>query len=259
MTITKTNICNQTMIMLGGLLVTDVDTDTTKRATTLKELYDIKRKYLLRKYWWKFATKRAQLVPIEYTLAFDTQTGAFVVGEIVTGAAGIGTIQHILKTSATAGILYLITVTTGFVDDEALSGDGSGAAAANGVETDPAPINEFDYIYALPSDYIQLRELYPDYLKYRIEANFILSGESSTLDIKYTYDVDDPNQFDAMFTEAFAALMAKESAIKLTDSKRTHKAMTEEFDDKVSDAKFSGSIEDDLEAVSADEWLTARV
>ncbi len=259
MTITKTNIANQTMIMLGGLLITDVDTDSNKRATTLKELYDVKRRYLLRKYWWKFATKRIQLVPIEYTLSFDAQTVAFTVGLVVSGATGEGTIAHILKTSDTAGILYLTDVTTGFVDDETITDSGSGSADANGVEAAASVLNEFDYIYALPSDYIQLRELYPDYLDYRLEANFILSGESSTLDIKYTYDVTDPNEFDAMFVEAFAALMAKEAAIRLTDSKRTYKAMIEEFDDKVSEAKFSGSIEDDLEEIQADDWLSQRI
>jgi len=259
MTVTKTNICNQAMIAIGGLLITDVDTDTTKRATTMKELYDVKRNYLLRKFTWVFATKRVQLTPVTYTLNFDTQTGAFVVGEIVSGATGVGTIDYILKTSATAGVLYLSSVTIGFVDDEAITGDGSGVAAANGVEAAAAPVNEFDYMYALPSDYIKLIELYPNYLDYRLESNFILSGESSTLDIKYTYKVTDENQFDPAFIEAFAALLAKEAGIKLIDSIRKKKELRDEYDDKIADARFAGSIEDDLEEISAEDWLTERV
>ena len=58
MTVTKTNIVNQALIKIGCLVVTDVDTDSTKRATTMKEIYDIKRNWLLRKYPWKFAIKR---------------------------------------------------------------------------------------------------------------------------------------------------------------------------------------------------------
>ncbi len=103
MTVTKTNICNQAMIAVGGLLITDVDTDNNKRATTMKELYDIKRNWLLRKFTWVFATKRIQLSPIEYKLNFDAMTDAPVVGEVVSGATGIGTIEAILMTSSTAG------------------------------------------------------------------------------------------------------------------------------------------------------------
>ena len=256
---TKTNICNQAMIAIGGSLITDVDTDTTKRAITMKELYDIKRNYLLRKFTWIFATKRVQLTPVEYTLKFDAQTAAFVIGEIVTGAVGIGTIDAILMTSATAGILYLSTVTIGYVDNETISGDIIGSAAANGVEAAAAPVNEFDYMYALPSDYIKLIELYPNYLDYRLESGFILSGESSTLDIRYTYKVTDENQFDSAFIEAFAALLAKEAGIKLIDSIRKKKELRDEYDDKIADARFAGSIEDDLEEISAEDWLTERL
>ena len=259
MTVTETNIVNQAMIAVGGLLITDLDTDTTKRATTMKELYETKRNWLLRKYQWKFATKRVQLVPVEYKLNFDAMVAAPVIGEIVSGAVGIGTIQHILMTSDTAGVLWLTTVTIGYVDDENITGDIAFDADANDVEYSPTPINEFDYVYALPSDYIQLRELYPDYLDYRLESNFILSGESSTLEIKYTYKVTDPNEFDAMFIEALAALLAKEGAHKLTDSSRKKKDLAEEFEFKVADAKFSGSIEDDLEEVKADDWLNQRI
>ena len=404
MTITKTNIVNQAMIALGGLLITDVDTDTTKRATTMKELYDIKRKYLLRKYQWKFATKRIQLTVIDNKLNFDAETVDFVVGEVVmsppetevelavnggfdadttgwtlangatlasvaggksgnclqitcdgsdnpyafqditvvagnsykfqayvkagteasykvwiydvtnsayiwqsalleetagdwsteietefiapsgcttvqilllqiaTAAAGTtflydsitffetvqGTVEYIMR-EGTSGTLWLSSIDGVFVNNNTLTGNLAGSATVNGILQSVTPINDFDYIYALPSDYIQLIELNPDYLNYKLEANMILSGESSTLDIKYTYDADNPNEFDAMFTETFAALLAKEAAVILTDSSKKEKKLTEEFEIKVVDAKFSGSIEDDLEAVSADEWLTERI
>ena len=56
-----------------------------------------------------------------------------------------------------------------------------------------------------------------------------------------------------------AALLARESCIRLTDSSKKHKAMDEMFEDKIADARYSGSIEDDLEAVSANDWITERV
>lgn len=406
MTITKTNICNQAMIAVGGLLITDVDTDTSKRATTMKELYDIKRNWLLRKFTWTFATKRATLTVVDNKLDFDAETTDFVVDEIVMsppeteiellidgdfsapdpndawtlgnnatlasvaggksgnclqitcdGAANPsayqesvvvagasykfqgyvkagteatyrviihdvtnektiwtsgeleetagdwstkiekefvvpsecvlvrtylyqqaalgagttflfdsvtlfrevqGTIKSIMR-NGTTGILWLSNVDGTFVDDETLIGNIAGSATINGILQSVTPVNEFDYIYALPSDYSKLIELYPKYLKYRLESNFILSGESSTLDIRYTYKVTDENQFDAAFIEAFAALLAKEAGIKLIDSIRKKKELRDEYDDKIAEAKYVGSIEDDLEDVWAEDWLTERL
>ena len=261
MTITKTNIVNQALIALGELVISDVDSDTSKRATTMKELYDIKLNYLLRKFNWKFAIKRIQLDVLEYYLDFDGMSAAPVVGEVVSGATGEGTVAAFIYTSATAGRLYLQDVTIGFVDNEALSGDGSFSANANGVETAATPLNDFSYKFALPSDYIRLIELNPNYISYRIEQNLILCDESSTLDIRYVYDVFDPNTMDAAFIEAFAALLAKESAVQITDSLRKYDVMNSLYEDKISEARFLGSIEDDLDSIQPDDresWLVER-
>jgi len=255
---TKTDIANQALIALGESVVTDVDSDSTKRATTMKALFDIKLNYLLRKYEWKFATKRATLTIIDYKLNFDAETVDFVIGELLSGAVGEGTVEYILR-SGTAGTFWLSGVTTGFVDDETITGDIVGSADANGVEQSITPINEFDHIYALPSDYIKLIELYPNYVPYRLESNFILCGESTELDIRYTYKVTNPDEFDSLFIEAFAALLAREAAITLTDSLRKQKKMDEMFEDKIADARFAGSIEDDLEEMEAEDWLNQRI
>lgn len=120
------------------------------------------------------------------------------------------------------------------------------------------PEFEYDYQFTLPSDCIQFLELYPDYISYRIEKNKILCGET-TLYIKYTQRITDPNEMDSTFREALAALLARETAIPLTDSLRKQNKMDELFEDKLADARFSNSIEDDLEEVKADDWLTQRM
>ncbi len=263
MTVTKTNICNQAMIAIGGLLITDVDTDTTKRAITMKELYDIKRNWLLRKYWWKFASKRIQLTAIEKKLNYYNLQEAFTVGATLTGftSGATGIIERVEILTATTGVLWLSDVDGIFQDQEALSDDDApaGTATETGILYAVDPIGEYDYAYAMPSDYIQFREIYPNYLKYKFEGDHLLSGESTTLDVKYTYKVTDEDKFDAMFVDTFAALLAKEAAHILTDSTKKRKELSEEFEFKVSDAKFSGSIEDDLEEVQAEDWLSQRM
>ena len=70
---------------------------------------------------------------IEYwVLPYDTGTFIFVVGEVVTGAGGAsGTVVGLAAGSdATSGTLYIAkSNATAFVDDEAITGDGTGAAA----------------------------------------------------------------------------------------------------------------------------------
>ncbi len=101
------------------------------------------------------ATKRA-LLPPTY-LKYDGGTVIFVVGEVVSGATGVGTITALLGDS-TAGIMILNTVTAGFVDDEAITGGGSGVAVADGAEVTPTLdilVSESDgsVIYVKDTDY----------------------------------------------------------------------------------------------------------
>lgn len=68
-------------------------------------------------------------------IPFDAETGAFVVGETVTGGTSGATaeILAITKTSATAGTLKVGTITGGpFQDNEALTDGATGAATAAG-------------------------------------------------------------------------------------------------------------------------------
>ena len=120
------------------------------------------------------------------------------------------------------------------------------------------PSHQYSYQFTLPSDCLLLRGLYPDTLTYRLEGNKILC-DYDELDIEYTRRVTDPNDMDVAFREAFSTLLARELAIPLSDSLRKKKDMDEMFEDKIADARFSDSIQDDLEAVQADEWINARI
>ena len=115
----------------------------------------------------------------------------------------------------------------------------------------------FSAQFTLPSDCIQFREIYPISVPYKIEKNKILCDES-ILYIKYTYRVTDPNSMDATFKEALSALLSRELAIPLSDSVSLFKQMDELYEVKLSEARFAGSIEQDLECIEATEWINAR-
>lgn len=56
----------------------------------------------------------------------------FVVGEVVSGATGVGTVVALaVGSDATSGTLYLSLTTPGFVDAETVTGDASGTAEVN--------------------------------------------------------------------------------------------------------------------------------
>ena len=55
-----------------------------------------------------------------------------------------------------------------------------------------------------------------------------------------------------------AALMARELAVPLSDSVNLSKQMDELFELKISEARFAGSIERDLEGIEATDWLESR-
>lgn len=70
-------------------------------------------------------------------LGFDAQTAAFTVGETLTGGTSGATAEvlSITKTSATAGVLKLGTITGTFQDNEAITDGVTGAATVNGTAT----------------------------------------------------------------------------------------------------------------------------
>jgi hypothetical protein len=83
---------------------------------------------------------RAQFVWCE-SLDYDGGTVIFVEGETVTGAGGAtGVVEHIVG-DATSGTLYLTTRnSTAYVNNEALTGSGSGAATADGASSQNAVV-----------------------------------------------------------------------------------------------------------------------
>lgn len=184
--LTSVDICNEALTMIGENTIVTID-DDTKPGRLCKLKYANKRDYLLRRYQWKFATKRIEL---------DTPDAT-------------------------------------------------------------APIYEFSTKFALPADCIQFREIYPNTVSYSIESNFILCSESS-LFIKYTYQVTSVDEMDSTFREALSALLARELAIPLADSDSKHRQMDELYEVKLSEARFAGSIEDDLEALEANDWIEER-
>ena len=82
--------------------------------------------------------------------------------------------------------------------------------------------------------------------------------DESTLCIKYTYRVTDTDKMDASFIETLSALLARELSIPLADNTNLSSQMDELYEVKLSEARFLGSIEKDVESIEANDWINSR-
>ncbi len=67
-------------------------------------------------------------------LNYDGQTGAFAIGETVTGDGGAEGVVTYVEDVSDTGTLFFASITGTFVDDEGLTGDAVGVAVANGTQ-----------------------------------------------------------------------------------------------------------------------------
>ena len=80
--------------------------------------------------------------------------------------------------------------------------------------TSTAPDSDWSYAFTKPASCLRILGTYPTSVKYDVEGNTIVSNES-VLKIKYLIRVEDPNEFDALFVQAFGARLAHAMAYRL--------------------------------------------
>ncbi len=117
--------------------------------------------------------------------------------------------------------------------------------------------------FELPSDCLKVLSPYPEDntndRDWIIEKRKILTDESAPLQIRYIYDVTDPNQFDALFAESLAAKMALEMSEALTQSNSKKEfSANKHYKDAIREAKMANAIERVPQDGPEDKWITAR-
>lgn len=114
--------------------------------------------------------------------------------------------------------------------------------------------------YSLPNDYLRLTRDDESgfHVDWKVEGRYILSKTASPLKIKYIADIEDPNFYDDLFIEAFAAKLAMECAKEITDSTTDKESLKDDFKTAIAEAKNVGFIEKEAVAIPEDPWLSAR-
>jgi hypothetical protein len=127
--------------------------------------------------------------------------------------------------------------------------------------------------FALPSDFLKMLEVRnptattatfnsytntPRNTEYRIEGDYIMANEASTLQIRYVKRLTDASRYDSMMGEALATLFAFEASYSITSDKELRAELKREYKDQILMAGRADGFDDPMEQFPEDDWVVAR-
>lgn len=118
------------------------------------------------------------------------------------------------------------------------------------------PIFEFTTSYTIPSD--ALRVLKTDWTPppiWRVEARKVVTDQGAPIKILYIAQITDPQQFDALFIEAFIMRLASKMAVAVSGNYKRGADLFLMYKDALSEARSLSGQEGVPEAFDTN-WLT---
>lgn len=116
--------------------------------------------------------------------------------------------------------------------------------------------------YQLPSTCLRLLSPYPEVnlnsMDWVIEGRKIYTNDSAPLNVRFTDQVTDPNQMDALFREALACKLALEMCEELTQSNTKKADIRSDYTAAIREARRSNAMEKIAEMPPEDTWVTVR-
>lgn len=125
-----------------------------------------------------------------------------------------------------------------------------------------APLFARERYFPLPSDYVRLLPQDPDYNEnsndWQIEAGQIITDDSSPLNIRYVYNLEDPTIMDPLFREALSCKLALELCEELTQSNQKKESLRADYKMAIKEARRVNAILNIAAKPPEDEWVTIR-
>lgn len=120
--------------------------------------------------------------------------------------------------------------------------------------------------FTLPADFVRLIKVanfwvYPKPTTkglFSIEGRRLLIDTEGPLNIEYVRLVTDPNEYDALFVEAFACRLAMEACETITQSETKFNRIANMYRQALSDGLRAGAVERPAAAVQDDTWMESR-
>lgn len=123
-----------------------------------------------------------------------------------------------------------------------------------------SPAWGFDNQFQLPAEALRVLQVSKEKSTFKIEGRRLLS-DSDTVEILYIKDITDPNEFDPLLLDVFAARLASDVAYRLTASRTLASDLWEMYLAKLREARKIDAQEgtpEDLVIDPNDDWIEAR-
>lgn len=134
------------------------------------------------------------------------------------------------------------------------------------------PAFGFSYEYQKPGDclrFIMIGDFYVGYsladyrtmpeAAYQIEGNKILTDLAAPLNIKYVRSVTNVGDWDPLFVEYFACVLALESCPRLAGSRGDKEQLRQDRKEALLTAVRADAIENPPELIADDSWIMSRL
>jgi len=128
-----------------------------------------------------------------------------------------------------------------------------------------APVVEFNYAYALPSDFLRVMKIHNGTtdsitadLPYKVEGKNIVTDQTTVYLIYVALDTD-PNNYDAYLREAISHQLAADLAYPITNNATLASNYMSRADERLREARFIDATENSLDTVEANEFTDARL
>jgi hypothetical protein len=121
-----------------------------------------------------------------------------------------------------------------------------------------SPIYEFSNRFILPTIPIFIRLLsVENNIEFRLENNFLLTNESA-VNIRFIGKETDPNKYDSLFIECFAARLAYEIGYSVTSDETRIARTKQDLAESLSLARERDNLEDNDVAETSDSFSSSR-
>ena len=135
-----------------------------------------------------------------------------------------------------------------------------------------APAWGFERQFLLPTDCLRLdwvdgagrSEYLANFLpdsttSFKVEGTRILTDLAAPLKIRYVAKVDNPEQWDPCFLDAFAARLAAEVCEAITQSEAKKWMLWSEYDSSIATARRMSAIQNPPQSIPDDSWNESRL
>lgn len=124
--------------------------------------------------------------------------------------------------------------------------------------TVPFTRSSMAFYFQMPSDYINLIRVYPDYAKYRIEGDRLLS-DCQTVGITYTYYNNNPASYTSSFVDVLSLKLAIEASYNINNSETQRDVLIKLLAGQILPKAISeNSLTSNDYSVTDDYWVNSR-